>query len=151
VQDQTLKYAQEVAQLRGLGRTLRRRIEEREHGLQSVLVADDESLMRALICATLSPESYELYEAATGAEAVRLLEKHRPTLVILDQRMPPPDGLEICCSIRVNPALKGMLIIMVTAYPEDEAPALAAGADAYLNKPFSPVELLATIDGLLTR
>src|SRR5687767_7359322 len=107
--------------------------------------------MRALICATLSPESYDLYEAGGGADALRLLEAHKPTLVILDQRMPPPDGLEICASIRENPALKGMLIIMVTAYPEDEASALAAGADAYLSKPFSPVELLATIDGLLTR
>ena len=151
MQEQTLKYAQEVAQLRGLGRTLRRRIEEREHGLESVLIADDESLMRALISATLAPESYEVYEAGTGSDAMRLLDEHHPTLVILDQRMPPPDGLTICSAIRANPTQKNMLIIMVTAFPSDEESALAAGADAYLAKPFSPVELLATIDGLLTR
>jgi two-component system cell cycle response regulator len=147
--DQTLRFAQDVAQLRGLGRTMRRRIEERQNGLRAVLIADDEALMRALVAATLSPETYELLEAATGTEALESARTHHPNLAILDRRMPEQDGIAVCAAIKADPELRDIQVIMVTGSPTDEAEARAAGADAYLSKPFSPVELLATIYGLL--
>jgi two-component system cell cycle response regulator len=147
--DQTLRFAQDVAQLRGLGRTMRRRIEERQNGLRAVLIADDEALMRALVAATLSPETYELLEAATGTAALESARSHHPNLAILDRRMPEQDGIAVCAAIKADPELRDIQVIMVTGSPTDEAEARAAGADAYLSKPFSPVELLATIYGLL--
>jgi CheY-like chemotaxis protein len=147
--DQTLRFAQDIALLRGLGRTMRRRIEERENGLRAVLIADDEPLMRALIAAALSPETYELLEAGTGADALDLARLQHPSLVILDRQMPALDGCTVCAAIKTDAELRDILVIMVTGSSSDEADARTAGADAYLSKPFSPVELLATIYGLL--
>jgi putative two-component system response regulator len=127
---------------------LRKRIEERG-GVHTVLIADDDPFLRALIAATLSPESYEVIEAGTGSYALELVREYHPTLVILDQRMPDPDGFTVCKRIKGDPALRDILVIMVTANPDDESEARAAGADRYLSKPFHPLELLTTMDLLV--
>jgi CheY-like chemotaxis protein len=146
--DQTLSFAQELAQLRREGRMLRKRIEERG-GVHTVIVADDDPFMRALIMATLSPESYDVLEAGTGSYALEMVREYHPTLVILDQRMPDPDGFTVCKEIKGDPELQDILVIMVTANPDDEPQARAAGADRYLSKPFRPLALLSTIDQLV--
>ncbi len=146
--EQSLIFAQELSRLRRDGRNLRRRIEERTV-LQTVLVADDDPFMRALIVATLAPENYEVHEAGTGAEALALVEEHHPSLTILDARMPAPDGFVVCETIKSNPELSDILVIMVTANPADETGAREAGADRYISKPFSPLKLLQTIEQLL--
>jgi CheY-like chemotaxis protein len=146
--DQTLAYVQDLARLRKEGRAMRRRIEARGE-LRLVLVADDEPFTRALLSATLSPENYEVIEASTGAEALDLIRAHHPTLVVLDARMPEPNGFVICKHIKSDPALQDIRVIMVTGDPDDETQAQAAGADRYLSKPFSPLELLKTIEVLL--
>jgi CheY-like chemotaxis protein len=127
---------------------LRHRIETRRE-LRTVLIADDDPFMRALIAATLSPENYELLEAGTGSYALEIVKEHHPSLVILDQRMPGTDGLTVCERIKRDPALQDIRVLMVTGYPLDEAQAQGAGADHCLSKPFSPLELLQTIDALL--
>ena len=81
--DPTLGYVPDLANLGSTGRSLRRRIEQQAPGLHIVLIADDEPFMRALLTATLSPESYVVLEAATGSERSASFERSIPDLVIL--------------------------------------------------------------------
>ena len=148
VRDQTLGYAQHLATLRGEGRTLRRRIEAHITMPTVVVIADDDPLMRALLAATLSPEAYHLREAGTGDEALAHAYAYHPILIILDQRMPGLSGIEICRKIKGDRQLANTAILILTGDPADEREALAAGADAYLSKPFSPSELLSTVEQL---
>ena len=117
--------------------------------MASILVADDEPTLRRLLHATFGPE-HCVAEAADGAEALRRLLTDRPDLAILDVAMPIMGGLAVCRAARAEPSLAGLGIIVLTAYATGED-ALAAGADRYLRKPFSPLELLATIEELLAR
>jgi CheY-like chemotaxis protein len=148
VQTQALKFAKDLARLRREGRMLRKRIED-QRAVRTVLVADDDPFIRALIMATLAPETYEVIEAWTGAYALELVYEHHPRLVILDRDMPGPDGLSVCAQIKGDPDLRDVLVVMVTGNPGDEEAALAAGADRYLSKPFSPLDLIKTIDLLI--
>jgi DNA-binding response OmpR family regulator len=147
--EQTLRYAQDLAMLRAEGRQLRRRIEEQTNRPKIVLIADDEPLMRALLASTLSPETYDLREASTGNEAMGIVRSVHPELVLLDQRMPDRDGVTVCSEIKGDPELNDILVMMLTADPSIEVAARTAGADAYLTKPFSPRQLLQTVEALL--
>jgi len=117
----------------------------------TVLIADDEPAVRRLLRVTIESEAYTILEATNGDEAWRLLQQHHPAAVLLDVRMPGRSGIELAQAIRADPALAATRIVMLTASaePEDVAAGLAAGADAYLTKPFSPLELLATLDRAL--
>jgi len=146
---QALRYAQELSLLGREGRMLRRQIEDQSNGLRSVLIVDDDPLMRALISVTLSPESYEVIEASDGADALDLIDAYHPSLVILNQSMPTVDGTTVCARTKQQCELQDILIVMMTAKPAVGLDG-AAGADAYLCRPFSPKQLLRTIAGLLT-
>jgi CheY-like chemotaxis protein len=149
--NQLLRYAQDLATMRRNSRALRRRIDAQALTPHLILVADDDPLLRALLSLTLSSENYDVREASTGAEAIAVARSEQPALVVLDRHMPDPDGITVCKTIKDDPVLQQIWVIMVTADPGDEQPALAAGADEYLNKPFSPSELLQRIDYLLLR
>ncbi len=118
-----------------------------------VLIADDEPGVRTVLRATISSEVDTILEAVDGAEAWQLLQQHRPPVALLDVRMPGRSGIELARAIRADPALADTKIIMLTASAAavDVAAGLAAGADAYLTKPFSPLELLTTLDRVLGR
>ena len=116
-------------------------------GMADILVADDEPTLRRLLRATFGPD-HRVTEATDGAEALRRLLEGRPDLAILDVAMPGIDGLAACRAARAEPSLAGLGIIVLSAYASG-ADALAAGADRHLRKPFSPLELLATIDEVL--
>src|SRR5712692_3981933 len=118
-----------------------------------VLIADDEPGVRTVLRATISSEVDTILEAVDGAEAWQLLQQHRPPVALLDVRMPWRSGIELARAIRADPALADTKIIMLTASAAavDVAAGLAAGADAYLTKPFSPLELLTTLDRVLGR
>jgi two-component system KDP operon response regulator KdpE len=118
-------------------------------GQPTVLIVDDDAVLRRLCRHTLSA-SYRVIEAENGAQALRLLYQHRPDLVILDVSMPQMDGWETCRRIR---ELTDTPIIMLTARDADHdvARGLDAGADDYVTKPFSPVELQARIRAVLRR
>lgn len=118
-----------------------------EGEMASILVADDEPTLRRLLRLTFGPE-HRVSEAADGAEALHRLLADRPDVAILDVAMPILDGLAVCRAARAEPSLAGLGIIVLTAYATG-ADALAAGADRHLRKPFSPLELLETIDQLL--
>jgi CheY-like chemotaxis protein len=115
--------------------------------MASILVVDDEPAIRRLIRLTLGAE-HHVAEAGDGAEALRLLVRERPDVVLLDVAMPIMDGLEVCRAARAEPSLDGLGIIVVSAVVgSDEA--LAAGADRHFSKPYRPLALLETIDELV--
>ena len=108
-----------------------------------VLVVDDEVLTRRLVRTVLEANDYEVLEAADGAAALDLVASHRPDLVLLDVAMPGIDGIEVCR--RVNGSCK---VVMLTAHDDatTEQASRAAGADAFLVKPFSSVELIDRVE-----
>jgi len=118
-----------------------------------VLIADDESSMRELIRTTIESDRCAVLEAGDGNQAWALIKLHRPPLVLLDVQMPGRSGLEILKSIRSDPTLAVTHVIMLSsnALASDVAAGLAAGADFYLTKPFSPLELLNRVERTLGR
>jgi DNA-binding response OmpR family regulator len=118
--------------------------------MQTVLVVDDEEIVRDVVVRYLRRDGYRTLEAADGEEALRLLADESPALVILDVMLPQHDGLEICRRIRADSDLP---IIMLTARGEeaDRIVGLELGADDYVTKPFSPRELAVRVRNLLKR
>ena len=118
--------------------------------MQTVLVVDDEEIVRDVVVRYLKRDGYRTLEAGDGDEALRLLEEDPPALVVLDVMLPRTDGLEICRWIRARSDLP---IIMLTARGEeaDRIVGLELGADDYVTKPFSPRELAVRVRNLLRR
>jgi two-component system chemotaxis response regulator CheY len=118
---------------------------------QVVLIVDDDHFIRKLIVTTLEGVSaFELHEAADGEEAVEVARREGPRLVFLDIDMPRMDGIEACRQMRGEPSMAGSRIVMLTASADATARsrAEAAGADRFLTKPFSPLDLLRLVDEL---
>ncbi len=118
---------------------------------QVVLIVDDDPFIRKLIVTTLEGvSSFDLHEAGDGEEAVRVARSEGPRLVFLDIDMPRLDGIEACRQMRAEPAMAGSKIVMLTASADESARsrAAAAGADRFLTKPFSPLDLLRLVDEL---
>jgi CheY-like chemotaxis protein len=116
-----------------------------------VLVVDDDPFIRGLILTTLEDVShFDLFAAGDGEEALAVAARERPELIFLDIDMPRLDGIEACRRLRGDPAIAGATIVMLTASAEDSARhrAEAAGADLFLTKPFSPLDLLRMVDRL---
>lgn len=116
--------------------------------MTKVLVADDQPMMRKLICATLAIDNLDVVEASDGDEAWELLETTRPDLAVLDVQMPGRTGIELTRAIRASADLAETHIILLTATAQESeiADGLAAGANRYITKPFSPLELLEEIE-----
>ena len=119
-------------------------------GVSTVLVVDDEPIVRDVVVRYLERDGYRTLEAATGDDARRLLEREQPALVVLDVMLPGMDGLQLCRWIRARSDLP---IVMLTARGEesDRIVGLELGADDYLTKPFSPRELAVRVRNLLRR
>ena len=115
------------------------------------MIVDDDPLIRDVVRTVLEDGSYELEEAASGEEALRLAERRPPDVVLLDVMMPGMDGFEVAERIKGDPKLKAALVVMLTAKdaPEDRRRGMKCGADMYFTKPFSPLELLTTLNGAL--
>jgi CheY-like chemotaxis protein len=103
---------------------------------KKILVVDDEESLRCLLKNVLEDEGYEVVLASGGEEAVRLAEREKPHLITLDAKMPDPDGIQTCATLRVNQETRGIPIILATGFPEFLAGALHAGADDFVTKPF---------------
>lgn len=119
--------------------------------MPKVLIADDEPNMRTLIRVTLETGRFEIVEARDGVEALALARREIPDLAFIDWTMPGLTGLEVCEELRGDPATAGTKIVMLTARAQrvDRAAGLAAGADDYITKPFSPVQLLEKVREVL--
>jgi DNA-binding response OmpR family regulator len=118
--------------------------------MATVLVVDDEPIVRDVVVRYLQREGYDTLEAGDGLQAQELLMKQEPSLVVLDLMLPGMDGLQLCRWIRRNSELP---VIMLTARAEeaDRIVGLELGADDYVTKPFSPRELAARVRTVLRR
>jgi two-component system, cell cycle response regulator DivK len=112
-----------------------------------ILVVEDQEDNRRIIRDLLMSVGYELIEATDGEAGVRLAETERPDLILMDIQLPVLDGHEATRRIKQNETLRHIPVIVVTSYAlsGDDVKAMEAGSDAYVAKPFSPRELLATI------
>lgn len=116
----------------------------------TILVVDDEPQIRRVMRTTLSSNGYTVIEARSGEEALEMLRKERPELVLLDVNMPGIGGLATCREIRDNSDI-AIIMLTVRNTERDKVLALDAGADDYVVKPFSMEELLARIRAALRR
>ena len=120
--------------------------------MKRVLIVEDQPDIRKLIRMTLEFEDVEIHEAGDGGAGLRMAHSMRPALVLLDVMMPGEmDGLQVCQAIKKDPALAGVKVVLLTARGQarDQEAGRAAGADEYLVKPFSQLQLIDTIDHLL--
>ncbi|MBA2332570.1 MAG: response regulator transcription factor [Actinobacteria bacterium] len=118
--------------------------------MTTVLVVDDEPIVREVVVRYLQREGYTTLEASDGERARIVLEGQKPDLVVLDVMLPGMDGLELCRWIRARSELP---VILLTARGEeaDRIVGLELGADDYVTKPFSPRELAARVRTVLRR
>ena len=117
-----------------------------------LLIVEDQADIRKLIRMTLEFEPYEIHEAADGVSGLRLAGEILPEMMLLDVMMPGElDGLQVCRSVRADPRLAGMRVLLLSARGQarDREAGELAGADAYLIKPFSPLQLVETIERML--
>ncbi len=120
--------------------------------MKRVLIVEDQVDIRKLIRMTLEFEPYEIHEAADGVAGLRLAGEIFPDLILLDVMMPGElDGLQVCAQVRENPALRDTRVVLLTARGQikDRDAGQQAGADEYLIKPFSPLQLIETIERLM--
>ncbi|MCW2683724.1 MAG: response regulator receiver protein [Blastococcus sp.] len=116
-----------------------------------VLVADDEDDIRDLVCVAVAKAGCTVAaEVADGAQALSAARTGLPDLAILDVNMPGATGLEVCTALRGDPATAGIRILLLSAgaSPDEVARGLAAGADAYLAKPFGIKALVQQVRAL---
>jgi two-component system KDP operon response regulator KdpE len=115
-----------------------------------ILVVDDERAIRRFLRASLSTHGYEIYEAASGSEALAVVAEHRPDVVFLDLGLPDSDGTAVIRRLREWSTVP-VIILSVRDQEKDKIEALDAGADDYLTKPFGIGELMARMRGVLRR
>lgn len=115
-----------------------------------MLIVDDKREIRQLVRATLEFDGWEVFEAETGDEAVATAARHRPELVIMDMIMPGTiDGVEATRRIKSAPETSGCTVIMLSGTDiELRETALAAGVSEFIQKPFSPLDLMDKIEAL---
>jgi two-component system, OmpR family, phosphate regulon response regulator PhoB len=116
--------------------------------MKTVLIAEDDAGLRLLVSATLEWEQCRVLEATDGDQAWDIIRAERPTLAILDVNMPGRSGIELVRAIKCDPELKQIKVVLLTASPDIQA-GLDAGADLYLTKPYSPLELLSVVEQAL--
>ena len=116
-----------------------------------ILIVEDHADIRNLIRMTLEFEYYDIHEAANAQEGLDAIRRLHPQLVVLDIMMPGEmDGLDLCQMVKNDPSLGLPQVVLLTARGQDKdiEAGMNAGADAYLLKPFSPLQLITTIDSL---
>lgn len=118
-----------------------------------LLVVDDEPNLLLAVAACLKAENYEVSTARSGREALLQLAEAVPDLIVSDIRMPGMDGYKLARQLRGSPRTALVPIIFLSAKDEtaDRIEGFRAGIDAYLTKPFEPDELIAVVNGILSR
>ena len=123
--------------------------------MAKILVADDDVDVRTLIVLKLQSSGHEVTSVEDGEQAVARCRSERPDLVVLDLMMPGMSGLQACEAIRADAdaevARTPVILLTARAQAQDVDAGLSVGADEYLTKPFSPRELAARVDSLLSR
>jgi two-component system phosphate regulon response regulator PhoB len=119
----------------------------------SVLLVEDEPAQREVLAYNLQAEGFVVTQASNGEEALMLIQEAKPDLVLLDWMMPLVSGLEVCRRLKMRPETRSIPIIMLSARSEevDKVRGLETGADDYVIKPYSLVELMARLRAHLRR
>ncbi|MBP1948186.1 response regulator transcription factor [Virgibacillus litoralis] len=119
---------------------------------QTILVVEDDMMIRELIKIHLEKNDYDVVEAADGEEAKSVFLKHHPCLVILDLMLPKVSGEDFCAWVRAQERNEVSIIMLsAKAKIEDKIDGLKMGADDYVTKPFDPNELMAHVEAVLRR
>ncbi|SCV19673.1 Alkaline phosphatase synthesis response regulator [Bacillus cereus] len=119
--------------------------------MPTILVLEDEMPIRSFIVLNLKRAGFYVLEASTGEEALQILREHSVDVALLDVMLPGIDGFQVCKAIREENKKIGIIMLTARVQNEDKVQGLGIGADDYIAKPFSPVELTARIQSLLRR
>lgn len=119
----------------------------------TVLVVEDEPAQREVLAYNLEAEGFNVSKAANGEEALMLVDELPPDVIVLDWMLPNVSGIEVCRRLKTRPETRGLPIIMLSARSEevDRVRGLETGADDYVVKPYSIVELMARVRAQLRR
>jgi two-component system alkaline phosphatase synthesis response regulator PhoP len=118
---------------------------------KKILIADDNENIREALTYLLEDEGYKLWLAKDGAETLKKVREVRPDILFLDIMMPEVNGYDVCRTIKADAALKSTYVIMLTAKGQvaEQERGREVGADEYIVKPFSPMEILTKIKNIL--
>jgi DNA-binding response OmpR family regulator len=117
------------------------------HGLGRVLVVDDDEVIRQLIAVNLTLEGFDVVTAVDGKDCLEKVVEAHPDVITLDIMMPRLDGWVTATQLRRNPETAGIKVVLITAraQEDDKSRGREIGVDAYLTKPFDPVEMIRVI------
>lgn len=120
---------------------------------KKILIADDNKNIRAALTYLLEDEGYSLLIAKDGAETLRKTREFLPDVLLLDVTMPEINGYDVCRTIKNDTVLKKTYVIMLTARGQvaEQELGAKAGADEYVVKPFSPIDILSKIKNILDK
>lgn len=118
-----------------------------------VLVVEDEPAQREVLAYNLEAEGFAVSRAENGEEALILVDEEAPDIIVLDWMMPNLSGIEVCRRLKIRPETRGIPVIMLSARSEevDKVRGLETGADDYVVKPYSVIELMARVRSQLRR
>ncbi len=121
--------------------------------MKAILLVEDSSSQREMISGILTKNGWDVKIACDGVEALELLKKFNPDLVLLDIVMPRMNGYEVCRRIKSDPKTKDVPVIMCSSKGEDYDHdwGMRQGADDYITKPFQPTELVGKVKQLFRR
>ncbi len=117
-----------------------------------ILVIDDDPILRATTMRVLDQAGYRTSQAADGLAGLQMAREQKPVLVLLDVNLPDISGFEVCRLIKADPTLAGCFVVLISGAridPESQAEGLEGGADGYIARPISNVELLARLQAML--
>jgi CheY-like chemotaxis protein len=120
--------------------------------MKKILIVDDDPGIRKLIDATLRSEDYQILQAESGEKAIEITRTEKPDLIIMDIMMPGGiDGFEASSIIKAAPETKDSIILILSGAGQygERGKGLTADVDAYFAKPFSPLELIRKVEGIL--
>lgn len=120
---------------------------------EKILIVEDEADILNLLEYHLRSAGYDIFSTTSGMEALQMVRRHQPDLVLLDLMLPGLDGFEVCRELKRDRATSEVAVIMLTAKGEevDKVVGLELGADDYVTKPFSPRELVLRVKAVLRR
>jgi ribonuclease P protein subunit RPR2 len=116
-----------------------------------VLIVDDDPALRLLLRTTLAADGFEVEEVESADQAAQVLRFWRPNVVVLDVGLPGADGLALCRELKGSPSNENVAVMLLTGADTTEEEARAAGAEAFLRKPFSPLELVGRMERFAER
>ncbi len=118
---------------------------------KKILIADDNENIREALTYLLEDEGYKIRLAKDGADALKQTRELRPDILFLDIMMPVMNGYDVCRAIKTDPELKDIYVIMLTAKGQvaEQERGKDAGANEYIVKPFSPMEILSKVKTIL--